>query len=113
MSAKVFARRLTQLEAILSKTPDAEYNHHCYSTCAIGHAIKNRKIFRGLNLNVTGVALYTDAGALVSFNPEPYTNGYFGPNAFNEVFGTPLNVSREGVIKRIQTFRDKLLSESA
>ncbi len=118
---KVFARRLTQLEAILTNNvKDSEYDHHSWSTCALGAAMRHRNIFRGLNLKLDGFPMcglvHDDDSTVMKISET--VDGYFGPGAFSNVFGSfapyPGDGSRrEGVIITIQQFRDNLLAEAA
>lgn len=130
MSVNVFARRLTQLEALLTTLPEGEYNHKSWRTCAIGHAMKRRDIFRGLNINLVDTPdscdgafmLKTDTGISIGMDVDDYVNAYFGPNAFDSFASGLLtarggsqfsNPSREDTILNIQEFRDNLLAEAA
>lgn len=127
MTTKVFARRLTQLEALLSTLPEGEYNHKSWRSCAVGQAIKRRDIFRGLNINYVPdplslcsdrFTLQSDDGLTVwGTRIDEAIDAYFGPGAF-EAFASGLIVSPgtifaptvEDTIKNIQTFRDHCLS---
>ena len=114
MSVNVFARRLTQLEALLThKVTDEQYDHSGYHACALGHAAMNRNIFRGLNMNTNADGVLTDDdGNHIGYAPRP-ADAYFGPGAYYAIFQSFGYPSREAVIERIQTFRDNLLAEAA
>lgn len=113
---KVFARRLTQLEAILTTVKDIDYDQTTWSMCAIGHAMKHRDIFRGLNLQLDGTPinglLHDDGSEVISTRST--IEGYFGPGSFSLVFSSfaPLRVDgsyRVNAIHNIQQYRAELL----